>query len=346
MQITSSVDRNSWNQTLLSLPNPHILQSFEWGAFKSRHGWAPTRLVFRESDRPRAAASVLRRRASLLPYAVVYVPKGPILDFGDEATLAETLVELERLARRERALFVKIDPNVPVENEAVPRLLRARGWQPSAEQIQFRNTMLTDLRPAGDDLLAAMKPKWRYNIRLAARKGVRVRAGSHADLPAFYAMYAETGARDGFIIRPFEYYQDAWGSFMEAGLAHMLLAELEEELLAGLILFHFGPTAWYMYGASRNVHREVMPNHLLQWEAMHWAKARGCTTYDWWGAPDTLEESDRMWGVYKFKEGFGGQLVQHIGAWDFPVSPILYRFYTVVMPRYLNLLRRRGKRDA
>lgn len=340
LRFTFVTDCNAWNQSLLALPNPHILQSFEWGAFKARHGWVPTRLAAREGEQTRAVASVLRRRASPLPLAVMYVPKGPLLDFGDEAVLSETLAALETLARRGRAIFIKIDPNVPVENEAVQRLLRARGWRPSAEQIQFRNTMLTDLRLAEDDLLATMKPKWRYNIRLAARRGVRVRPGSHADLPVFYAMYRETSVRDGFPIRPFTYYEDAWGSFINADLAHMLLAELEGEILAGVLLFQFGPTAWYMYGASLNLHRDAMPNHLLQWEAMRWAKARGCTTYDWWGAPDVLNESDPMWGVYRFKEGFGGQFVQYIGAWDYPVSPTLYWLYRVVMPRYLSLLRR------
>jgi len=346
MQISFITDHQSWNQLLLSLPDPHILQSFEWGAFKSRHGWTPIRLAFHTGDRVSAAASVLRRRIAPLPFAIMYAPKGPLLDFSAEATLTETLAALESLARREHALFIKIDPNVPVENEAVQQSLQRRGWQPSAEQIQFRNTLLTDLRPSEDDLLAGMKPKWRYNIRLATRKGVRVRDGSHADLPAFYAMYAETGARDGFITRPLDYYQDAWGSFMDAGLAHLLLAELDGELLAGVMLFHFGPTAWYMYGASRHIYRDTMPNHLLQWEAMRWAKAHGCTTYDWWGAPDVLDESDRMWGVYRFKEGFGGKFVQTIGAWDYPVLPVLYRLYTVAIPRYLDLLRRHQAQAA
>lgn len=332
--------RDEWNAALLRLPRPHVLQSWEWGAFKERHGWTATRLLFEADGRPLIAAAVLRRRVAPFPFAVLYAPKGPILDHTDRDNLAIVLDELERLARRERAIFVKIDPDVPRENTEVQRLLQERGWRPSAEQIQFRNTLLSDLTLSEEELLARMKPKTRYNVRLAARRGVVVRPGSRTDLPLFYQMYAETAARDGFIIRPYAYYEDAWGSFVEAGLAQMFLAYYDEPL-AGLIVFRFGPTAWYFYGASRDCHRELMPNHLLQWEAMRWAKAQGCTVYDWWGAPDVLDESDPMWGVYRFKEGFGGRFVEGIGAWDFPTSKILYRLYTTLMPRYLDWLRRR-----
>jgi lipid II:glycine glycyltransferase (peptidoglycan interpeptide bridge formation enzyme) len=130
---------------------------------------------------------------------------------------------------------------------------------------------------------------------------------------------------------------------MRAGLAQPLIAEVESEPVSALVLFTFGATAWYFYGMSRDAHREKMPNHLLQWEAIRWAKARGCTTYDFWGAPDELVETDSMWGVWKFKEGFGGAFVRHLGAWDYAPSPILYRLYTTVLPRVLNVMRRRGR---
>jgi lipid II:glycine glycyltransferase (peptidoglycan interpeptide bridge formation enzyme) len=219
-------------------------------------------------------------------------------------------------------------------------VLEQRGWRFSASQIQYRNTALLDLRPDPPALLAAMKPKTRYNIGLAGRKGVRVRDGAAGDLPAFYTLYAETSRRDGFLIRDYPYYRSAWQRFLDAGLGRLLLAEADGQLLAGLFLFHFGRRAWYMYGASSSAGRELMPNHLLQWEAIQRARALGCTAYDLWGAPDVLNESDPMWGVYRFKAGFGAALVRHIGAWDFaPLSP-LYWLYTVAIPRYLALLRR------
>jgi peptidoglycan pentaglycine glycine transferase (the first glycine) len=230
------------------------------------------------------------------------------------------------------------------QGAAVVAALRRRGWRASAEQIQFRNTVMLDLTLDEDALLGAMKPKTRYNIRLAGRKDVIARPGGPDDLLRIYDMYAETAARDDFIIRPFDYYCDAWGDFVAAGLAQPFVAEFEGELLAALILFRLGRTAWYMYGASSNRHRNRMPNHLLQWEAIRWARAEGCTSYDFWGAPDQADESDPMWGVYRFKAGFGGHFVRHIGAYDYPVSRPLYWFYTVAMPRYLDRLRARHRR--
>jgi lipid II:glycine glycyltransferase (peptidoglycan interpeptide bridge formation enzyme) len=188
-----------------------------------------------------------------------------------------------------------------------------------------------------------MKSKTRYNVHLAKRRGVKVRLGGLTDLPIFYDMYVETSSRDEFIIRPFVYYHDAWRTFIEANLAQLFIAEYEAQPLAGLILFCFGKKVWYMYGASSALHRNLMPNHLLQWEAIRWAKAQGYTVYDLWGAPDVLDKSDPLWGVYKFKEGFGDQFVCHIGAYDYPVSRFLYQLYTVTVPGYLEVLRKRNR---
>lgn len=347
IKITEIDDAQAWDTALLQLPTNHVLQSWSWGEFKKAYGWTATRLLFTVGDQVRAAAQVLRRQLSRLPLAVMYVPKGPALDYTDLPLLETVLGELEALARRRRAIFIKIDPDVCLAKDdrshPVVAILRRRGWRRSAEQIQFANTVLVDLSSDEDSILAAMKSKTRYNIRLAARRGVSVRLGSVDDLPLFYRLYNETSQRDGFLIRPYSYYQDAWGRFLQAGRAQLFLAEHDGETLAGLILFVFGQKAWYMYGASSERKRNLMPNHLLQWEAMRWARARGCTTYDMWGAPDVLDESDPMWGVYRFKAGFGGEFTRRIGAYDYPARRLLYWAYTVLMPRYLDFLRRRHR---
>lgn len=343
-------DRATWDAALLSLPAPHVLQSWEWGAVKAQTGWAARRLLWNGGDgSPQAAASVLVRRLPRLPVGVAYVPKGPVLDWSDMGLAEEVLAAVEKEARRSGAIFVKIDPDVPVDSgtgQALTGMLRRRGWVESAEQIQFRNTALLDLGRGEEVLLAGMKPKWRYNIRLAERRGVQVREGTTEDLLGFYDMVQETGARDGFLVRPFSYYEHTWRTFMEpaddaAPSAHLLLAEVEGVAVAGLMVFCFGATAWYLYGASSDHQRQLMPNHLLQWEAMRLALARGCEVYDLWGAPDVLQESDPMWGVWRFKEGFGARFAPHIGAWDYPVWRAQYWGYTSLMPRVLDRMRAR-----
>jgi len=178
---------------------------------------------------------------------------------------------------------------------------------------------------------------------LAQRKGVIVRPGSQADLDLLYHMYAETSVRDGFVIRDQAYYRSVWGGFIQEHMAEPLIAEVEGQPVAAVIIFRFAAKAWYLYGMSRDLYRETMPNFLLQWEAMRRAKAAGCKTYDLWGAPDEFNESDPLWGVYRFKEGLAGDVVRTLGAWDYPAQPLLYKIYTQLLPRVLNIMRRRGK---
>jgi lipid II:glycine glycyltransferase (peptidoglycan interpeptide bridge formation enzyme) len=239
------------------------------------------------------------------------------------------------------------------------RDLETCGWRFSEEQVQFRNTVLVDLRDDEEKLLERMKQKTRYNIRLAMRKGVAIRQGTQADIPLLYRMYAETSVRDGFVIREERYYRALWGAFMGGNLpphgdqassgenaqpyAIPLIAEVAGEPVAALILFLFASKAWYLFGMSREAHRERMPNYLLQWEAMLLAKRQGCRVYDLWGAPDDFKDTDPMWGVYRFKEGLGGEVERQIGAWDLPLKPFYYYLYTQILPRFLNIIRRRGK---
>lgn len=346
-------DHAQWNDALRRLPYAHVLQTWEWGEFKrATTGWQPMRLAFSRGDQIVALASVGAR--SIGPLKVMYAPKGPALAYEDSALAADVLDGLQALARRERAIWLKIDPDViaatgvPGEADdqpdptgtAVIAELKRRGWHFSDDQVQFRNTITIDLARSEDELLAAMSQSTRRKVRVAEREGVSVRQGSLADLPLLYELYRVTGERDQFLIRPPAYYQAAWSAFIEAGLAQPLIAEVDGQAVAHVILFHFGRTCWYFYGASSNQARDRMPNYLLQWEAMRWAKARGYAVYDLWGAPNLFDEADSMFGVYNFKRGFRGTVTRHIGAWDYAPSPLLYRAYTKAWPRLLSMLRR------
>jgi peptidoglycan pentaglycine glycine transferase (the first glycine) len=348
-----------WNDLIRSLPDPHILQSWEWGKVKNQFGWQPT--CYHWQTAGPAAALVLERTVTIAGLAsllrVLYVPKGPLLDWNQPALRMEVLDDLQFLAQERGAIFIKIDPDIVVgteipisadaiETNSLGKIITAnllsRGWRFSQDQIQFRNTVLLDLRASEEKLLERMKPKTRYNIRLAERKGVTVRLGDNGDYPLLYRMYAETAIRDGFVIREEDYYRAVWETFSQQGMAEPLIAQVDNEPVAGLILFHFAGKAWFLYGMSRTQHREKMPNYLLQWKAMLRAKESGCQVYDLWGAPDKFDETDPLWGVYRFKAGLGGQLIRTLGAWDLPVRPRLYRLYTQTLPRILNMMRRRG----
>ncbi|MEW5956089.1 MAG: peptidoglycan bridge formation glycyltransferase FemA/FemB family protein [Chloroflexota bacterium] len=342
-----------WDRALAALPAGHALQSWAWGDFKSRWGWTAQRLLWTRAGLPAAAAQILRRSIPRTPWSFLYTPKGPAMDYADLSLVEQILAGLETYARRRQTLFIKIDPDVrrqvgePQPNSVldltgagVLRVLDRRGWRFSPEQIQFRNTIVIDLTPEPEELLAAMKSKWRYNIRLAGRRGVELRRGAPADLDAFYRLYAATGARDGFLIRPKDYYLDVWSQFLSTGQAELLLAVVAGETVAGLMLFVFAGTAWYMYGASTDQARQLMPNYALQWAAICRARERGCRRYDLWGAPDVFDESDRLWGVYRFKQGFGGEVVQGLGAFDYPVKRRLYWAFNEGLPRLRALIRR------
>jgi lipid II:glycine glycyltransferase (peptidoglycan interpeptide bridge formation enzyme) len=227
-----------------------------------------------------------------------------------------------------------------------------RGWKFSQDQIQFRNTVLINLSPGADEILARMKQKTRYNIRLAQKKGVTVRVGTADDLSMLYRMYAETSVRDGFLIREEGYYQTVWRTFggslpgapsPSTPFHEPLIAEVDGEPVGAVSMFHFAGQAIYLFGMSRDEHREKMPNYLLQWEAMLRAKALDNKLYNLWGAPDEFDESDDLWGVFRFKQGLGGYVSRTLGAWDFTPNPMLYKMYTEVLPRVMDIMRKRGK---
>jgi lipid II:glycine glycyltransferase (peptidoglycan interpeptide bridge formation enzyme) len=352
----------AWDERIASLPSSHLLQTWQWAQVKAAYGWQPIPLVW-----DGAAAMVLKRpvlrRGFTAHLCLLYAPKGPLFDLSAADLYDQVLSDLESFARREGAILLKIDPDVVlgfgVPGEAgahdlpdgirFETTLQQRGWCFSESQVQFRNTVKIDLQPAENDLLAAMKQKARYNVRLAEKKGVRVRTGTLDDLGMLYRMYAETSVRDGFVIRDEAYYMTAWKAFMShrkeriAPWAEPLVAEVDGDAVAAMFVFYFAGHAYYLYGMSREAHREKMPNYLLQWEAIKRAKDRGCTDYDLWGAPDAFSESDPMWGVYRFKEGLGGRVVRTIGAWDYPASPFWHKAYTRLVPRLLDLMRLRGK---
>jgi peptidoglycan pentaglycine glycine transferase (the first glycine) len=328
------VTLTQWTHFLSQYPRAHLLQTGAWGELKASFGWQAVRLVSEDNS---AGVQILFRRLPLgLTFA--YVPKGPV---GDEP--AKLWPEVHQVCRQHGAIFLKIEIDVwervehdfPVDQGFTLQAKKSSGFRNSPHNIQPPRTILVNLTGSEEDILARMKQKTRYNIRLSEKKGVSVRPWD--DLPAFHQMMQVTGVRDGFGVHSLEYYQRAYELFYPAGQAQVLVAEFEGRPVAALMVFSCGRRAWYLYGASTEDERNRMPTYLLQWEAMRWSRAQGAEEYDLWGVPDeeqaNLEANftkrhDGLWGVYRFKRGFGGEVKRAVQALDHVYHPLLYRLYT------------------
>ncbi len=326
--------RDEWNDFVNHHPHGHLLQSWEWGDLKASSSWHPLRLALWNTEELRleAVAQVLRRTAphvSPLLGHLAYIPKGPVLDW-TQSTLSKTFfMSLNEYLSHHGAIALRTEPNVisggPV-SECTREVLSALRLQP-ARAVQPRRTIMLDIRPDEETLLSGMKEKWRYNVRLAARKGVKVRlAASEEDVRAWYRIMETTSSRDEFGIHTEEYYVRAWKTLcVESQQGRLFLAEHDGQLLAGIFVTLFAREGIYLYGASSNEKRNLMPNHLLQWEAIRWCKEQGAVRYDFWGIPDTEDPEESMAGVYRFKQGWGGDIVSFLGGYERVYQPLVMR---------------------
>ncbi len=317
-----------WDAFISQFSNPHILQTTPWGQLKADFGWQSVQIATHD-----CGAQILIKR--ILPgINFAYIPKGPIGPNWDQLWS-----EIDTICRGRKCVFLKVEPdywmsgesNQTDHNHQLPDI-----FIQSQHSIQPMRSLLVDITGQETQILGRMKQKTRYNINLALKKNVIVEP--HTDLSTFYDLMEITGQRDQFGIHSLAYYQRAYDLFHVRDLCQLLLAEFEGTPISALIVFRVGNRAWYFYGASSNLHRDRMPNYLLQWEAIRWAKSQGCREYDLWGVPDvdfaTLEanfaaRNDGLWGVYRFKRGFGGELKRSVGPWDRIYNPLLYRLYSL-----------------
>ena len=329
---------HEWDQFLSQHPEAHILQTSGWARLKSEFGWRSISI-----QAGTAGAQVLLRRLPL-GFTIAYIPKGPV-----GRPDSRFWQEVDHLCQQNNAVFLKIEPDGwLIEHELDVAGLSLPG-RPS-HSIQPRRTISISLTGSQEDWLARMKQKTRYNIRLAQRKGVTVRqvklSDSEHDTQQFYNMMTVTGSRDGFGVHSRPYYQCAYEIFnnldAQVGNCALMVAEYQAKPLAAVMVFARSQRAWYFYGASSNEERNRMPTYLVQWEAMCWAASQGCTEYDLWGIPDQDEKdleanfsnhSGGLWGVYRFKRGFGGQIMLSPDAWDRVYKPSLYALYRAWVSR-------------
>ena len=324
-------DREEWNRFVAASPTCPVLQSFEWGELKSRFGWTPIRLAVEDNGKIIAGVSILKKQLPYLGHSMFYAPRGPVIDFSNRQLVEFFLCGIEELADDEKAISFKIDPEIPdlpLAQSSPLTNLDGCGFVKAPKQVQPRATLFLDLTRDLDDILMSFEEKTRYNVRLAQKKGVVVvEDKSQKGMDIFYHMYQQTAKRDHFMIHPLKYYQSIRELLFTKGLGSNFIAYYKNKPIASVIVFCFGTKLWYMYGASVSEFRNVMPNHLLHWQIIQWAKQKNLKTYDFWGIPANPKEGHPLFGVYRFKKGFGGKSVKFIGAYDFPYSPLFYNLF-------------------
>lgn len=346
-----------------------FLQSGIWGSFKARFGWNARGFLADWGSLGQTPIMLIRRR--LAPgVSFAYIPWGPELPDGfplDDATRVRALVDIADALRPllpKSTAFLRYDPPWFCENNHTSSRIWKNLYRAGAD-IQPPDTVLVDLTGSPDEIFARMKSKWRYNIRLAAKKGVTVRRADESGIGVFYDLLKATAKRDGIALHGIEYYEtlfshckeffkytenDAAGNgvVQEGGTLNnapdtlpsapralkkielaLYLAEHEGDVLAGIVALFRGTDAVYLYGASSDIKRNLMATYLLQWTAMQDAKERGCTVYDLFGIPPDEDPKHPMAGLYRFKTGFGGKIVHRPGSWDYGYKPIVWALFTL-----------------
>ncbi|MBA3868376.1 MAG: peptidoglycan bridge formation glycyltransferase FemA/FemB family protein [Anaerolineae bacterium] len=339
-----------WDAFIGEHPNAHVLQQWAWGDLKAAFGWEAERVALTNSKNEIVAAvQLLFRRLPFRLGTMAYLAMGPLVRQHSSSSgrglpaanpfEADLWKAIDDVSRKHHAAFLKWEPGI-FADATVSNQYATLGFRPSPQTVQPPNTVMIDISGSEDAILARMNQGTRRKIRQSLKNGITYSEGTKADVAIFTGMMNTTGERNEFGVHEPAYYQKAYDLFVAQGNAALILAEHEGDPLAGIMVFAKGQTAWYLYGASSNIKRNLMGAYGVQWSAIQWAKAKGCTQYDMWGIPDadevTLEaqfesRSDGLWGVYGFKRGWGGQVVRSLGAWDKVYNPVIYAAYQLVL---------------
>lgn len=329
----------------------HPLQSWEWGEFRKKTGVIVERWGVWEKRRLKSAFQITIHPVPKTSYTVGYLPKSLF------PSRAQVQV-LEKVAKKHNCIFIRVEPKVEAQevNNRQFNYLKRWGFAKGRRLFTKYNFVL-DLTKSEEELLQQMKSKTRYNIRLAQRKGVEVRIDNSKKAFARYlTLMEETTKRQGFYAHTREYHEKMWESLKRSSKregkksnkqlkADLMLARYRDEIVTTWVLFQFGETMYYTYGASTRKYRQVMANNLVMWEAIRLAKERGCKYFDMWGAlGPNPSKNDPWYGFHRFKEGYGGRLVEYVGTYDLVIRPVLYRWFRLVESLRWKVLKLKAKR--
>ncbi|MFO7153451.1 MAG: peptidoglycan bridge formation glycyltransferase FemA/FemB family protein [Caldicoprobacter oshimai] len=340
----ADVDREKYEKFIQSHPKGHFMQSLKWAEVKSN--WLNEIITVKDNQgNIKGAMSLLIRKLPFVNYTIMYSPRGPVCDIHDYATIKELIDKAREVARRYKSYVLKLDPDVEKDNLEFQKIVKKLGFRIKSNSKDFegaqpRFVFRLDIKnKTEEELLMSFHQKVRYNIRLAMRKGVEIRIGSKDDIPEFHKIMVETGIRDKFVVRSASYFEKMLDCLGPDNI-RLYLAYYRGNMIAGAIAVAYGNKCWYLYGASSNQHRNVMPNYLLQWEMIKWAVERGCDIYDFRGVSGNVDKNHPLYGLYRFKKGFGGKFTEFIGELDYVFNPLVY-FAVEAVQRIYRKTRRR-----
>jgi len=337
---------SAWNEFVASTHECPIIQSYEWGEIKRISGWVPIRIAVFDNGKIVGGISIQKRNIPYIGKCLFYAPRGPVVDVTKYKYFSVLMNKISGIAKQHNAIVLKIDPEIDEDNEPMLGILHEYNFNFVKKQIQPRATYFLDLTKSLEDILTGCESKTRYNIRLSMKRGVEVKEEtSQEGAQKFYNIYETTAKRDAFIIHNFEYYKRVIELMADKGMVRLFMAYYEGIPVAGVYIFAFGQKIWYMYGASSDEYRNVMPNQALHWHVIQWAKAKGYKTYDLWGVPAHPKEGHPLFGVYRFKKGFGGEFRKFIGMHDLVFKPFWYKLMNSGIKTYVSLrsLIKKGK---
>lgn len=329
-EIITPGDRQ-WDDYVQQQPHAHFFELHAWAELKRSDSWDSFRkLAVVEQSTIVTGAQIVFRRLPFRLGKVAYLATD--VDASDTASRA-LWDAIDHVAQDNGARFLKWEPGTLFDQQQLD--FAALGFRKSPQQIQPAATILIDISGDDDTILKRMNQGTRRKIRQSSKKGVHFYEGTHADVQKFVDIMHETGTRQDFDVFSPAYYLKAY-DLLVPDHAALILAEHEGDVLAGVMVVAAGQNAWYLYGASSNINRNLMAAYGVQLQAIQWARARGCTRYDMWGIPnvdkETLEaEFEGRWGVYGFKRGWGGEIIYSPGAWDRVYDAVVYRAYLLAL---------------
>lgn len=326
-------------------PKGHFVKSLKWAEFKKP--WKT--LAFLSLDETSSIQGSMLLYVSRIPktkYTHLYCPRGPVVDDGDEVTLAELCAEAKKIAAEYNAYELSIDPDITEKDTAYFEMLSHAGFKLNntkrrPEYLQARYVFRLYMEGmTADEIFANFHSKTRYNVRLATRKEVTCRIGEKSDLPAFVEIMKETAIRDGFLARSLSYFESMYDILGPEHL-RLYLMEYQGQAIAGAITIYYGDKMWYLYGASSNRERNRMPNYLMQWEMIQWAVEKGCRIYDFRGVTGDMEKTF-LDGLIRFKAGFGAVQDDFVGKMDMIFMPKRAELIEIAQTFYRSVVRKIG----